>query len=156
MNDFFIFDLDGTLSLADHREHLLKDRALPEDERWKRFFEASANDAPNIPVLKVLTSLHRRGHGIRLWSGRSDAVRDITISWLNKYTPLNPIQIASCLRMRPADSRTPDHELKLSWLNSLTPSERTALVGVFDDRQSVVDMWRANGVTCFQVAPGNF
>ena len=25
-----------------------------------------------------------------------------------------------------------------------------------DDRQQVVDMWRANGVTCLQCAPGDF
>ena len=27
---------------------------------------------------------------------------------------------------------------------------------VFDDRQKVVDMWREIGLTCMQVAPGNF
>ena len=27
---------------------------------------------------------------------------------------------------------------------------------VFDDRNQVVDMWRANGIPCLQVAPGNF
>ena len=27
---------------------------------------------------------------------------------------------------------------------------------VVDDRQKVVDMWRENGLTCFQVAPGDF
>ena len=27
---------------------------------------------------------------------------------------------------------------------------------IFDDRQSVVDMWRARGLTCFQVAKGDF
>ena len=27
---------------------------------------------------------------------------------------------------------------------------------VFDDRQQVVDMWRDNGLTCFQVADGDF
>jgi len=27
---------------------------------------------------------------------------------------------------------------------------------VMDDRQQVVDMWRRNGLTCFQVAEGNF
>ena len=27
---------------------------------------------------------------------------------------------------------------------------------IFDDRQSVVDMWRARGLTCFQVAEGDF
>jgi hypothetical protein len=25
-----------------------------------------------------------------------------------------------------------------------------------DDRQRVVDMWRSNGLTCLQVAEGNF
>ena len=27
---------------------------------------------------------------------------------------------------------------------------------IFDDRQSVVDMWRSRGLTCFQVAKGDF
>lgn len=27
---------------------------------------------------------------------------------------------------------------------------------IYDDRQKVVDMWRSKGLTCFQVAPGNF
>ena len=27
---------------------------------------------------------------------------------------------------------------------------------VFDDRDKVVKMWRENGISCFQVAPGNF
>ena len=27
---------------------------------------------------------------------------------------------------------------------------------VMDDRQQVVDMWRRNGLKCFQVAEGNF
>jgi hypothetical protein len=27
---------------------------------------------------------------------------------------------------------------------------------IFDDRQKVVDMWREMGLTCCQVAPGNF
>jgi hypothetical protein len=27
---------------------------------------------------------------------------------------------------------------------------------VFDDRSRVVEMWRKNGIKCFQVAEGNF
>ena len=27
---------------------------------------------------------------------------------------------------------------------------------VFDDRTKVVNMWRENGLSCFQVAPGDF
>ncbi|PPK92349.1 hypothetical protein CLV92_11595 [Kineococcus xinjiangensis] len=30
------------------------------------------------------------------------------------------------------------------------------VLAVFDDRQSVVDAWRAIGLTVFQVAPGKF
>src|SRR5690606_19255438 len=41
----------------------------------------------------------------------------------------------------------PDVELKRYWLNQ--EYERPDLV--YDDRQRVVDMWRAEGVPCFQV-----
>ncbi|WP_435575134.1 hypothetical protein [Burkholderia plantarii] len=34
--------------------------------------------------------------------------------------------------------------------------DRRRIVAVFDDRDSVVAMWRDAGVTCFQVAPGEF
>lgn len=34
--------------------------------------------------------------------------------------------------------------------------DRDRLVAVFDDRARVVRMWRKAGITCFQVAPGDF
>ena len=34
--------------------------------------------------------------------------------------------------------------------------DRYRVVGVFDDRKQVVRMWRALGLTVFQVAEGNF
>ena len=33
---------------------------------------------------------------------------------------------------------------------------RTSVAAVLDDRDSVVAMWRAMGLTCLQVAPGAF
>ena len=51
----------------------------------------------------------------------------------------------------------PDDELKQHWLDDLFPGDiRDRIVAVFDDRQKVVDMWRKNGLTCMQVAPGDF
>ena len=52
----------------------------------------------------------------------------------------------------------PDDKLKQRWLDDLFPidSKRLDIVCVFDDRDKVVDMWRKNGLTCMQVAPGNF
>jgi len=58
--------------------------------------------------------------------------------------------------MRPADDFTPDEVLKRQWYEDLPRIDKERLVAVFDDRQKVVDMWRAIGVPCFQVARGDF
>jgi hypothetical protein len=52
----------------------------------------------------------------------------------------------------------PDDDLKKKWFNDLFPTQKDIddVVCVFDDRQKVVDMWRDMGLTCMQVAPGNF
>ena len=34
--------------------------------------------------------------------------------------------------------------------------DKDDVFAVFDDRNQVVDMWRSNGLTCFQVAKGDF
>ena len=34
--------------------------------------------------------------------------------------------------------------------------DKYSIWGVFDDRNSVVDMWRSKGLTCFQVYYGDF
>ena len=48
----------------------------------------------------------------------------------------------------------PDEKLKLQWLSDMDWKDNVEMV--FDDRQKVVDMWREIGLTCMQVAPGNF
>ena len=48
----------------------------------------------------------------------------------------------------------PDEKLKLQWLNEM--DWKDDVVAVFDDRDKVVNMWRENGLTCMQVAYGNF
>ena len=57
--------------------------------------------------------------------------------------------------MREEGDYTCDHDLKAHWLfqarNNLKQVKMT-----FDDRNKVVEMWRDEGITCFQVAPGNF
>lgn len=57
--------------------------------------------------------------------------------------------------MRDAADHQPDHKLKRQWLTDGTiPKER--VLCVYDDRASVVAMWRESGIACFQVAPGDF
>ena len=59
--------------------------------------------------------------------------------------------------MRPTDDYhhyMKDSDLKQMWLDTLV--DKDDVFAVFDDRQQVVDMWRQNGLTCFQVADGDF
>lgn len=44
--------------------------------------------------------------------------------------------------------------VKAEWYDALPAIERPILT--YDDRRQVVDMWRARGVVCCQVAPGEF
>jgi len=48
---------------------------------------------------------------------------------------------------------TPDEELKRRWIQEYKLED---IMGVFDDRTKVVNMWRDLGLTCFRAAPGDF
>ena len=140
----FVFDLDGTLALVDHRRPLL-DSERPD---WHSFNKASLFDPPSSAVVSVARALAR---DYELWivSGRSDAVELETRGWLAKHeVPFDK------LIMRSAADHRPDHELKREW--ALRYEFPANVLAVFDDRDSVVNMWRELGIPCFQVAPGDF
>lgn len=140
-----VFDLDGTLALADHRLHHIR---KPQKD-WDAFFAECGKDALNVPIADICRALYRDGAMIAIWTGRSNVTRNATESWLSEHAiPYN------LLRMRLANDRTPDHDLKESWLRSTRPSMRPVLV--FEDRTRVVEMWRRNGISCCQVANGDF
>ena len=149
----YIFDLDGTLALIDHRVSLLEDKSNP--QRWQDFFAACDKDKPNTPVIQTMEALRMTGAQILVFSGRSAEVRDKTVAWLAEHTSFMADELDdSVLTMRKEGDYTPDDELKKRWLENL--SDRNRIVAVFDDRDRVVKMWRDNGITCFQVAPGAF
>lgn len=138
---FVIFDLDGTLCNIDHRLHFIKG----EKKDWPSFFDACVNDEPKWPIIMAFNALSLSEY-VEIWSGRSIAVKEQTEYWLMKHG-IQPHHLA---KMRPDGDHTPDVDLKRQWLrdarfNGSMPSL------VFDDRQSVVDMWRSEGVTCCQV-----
>ncbi|UXN70863.1 AAA family ATPase [Devosia neptuniae] len=138
---FVVFDLDGTLADIGHRVHHVRGG----NRNYDAFFAECINDLPNVPVVAALNAHWDAGHRVEIWSARSDKVRAETVDWLiaQKIDP------RLLVNMRPAGDSTRDVELKRSWLHALHPDERPDLV--YDDRQSVVDMWRAEGLACFQV-----
>ena len=144
-----IFDLDGTLALIDNRRDLAtKDNGKFD---WDVFFNPdNINlDLPNQPVIDMANMLHKQGFRIFILSGRSDVTHQATVNWLND----NGVWWDH-LVMRPQNQLyLPDNDLKQGWLDTIG-KDNVAMV--FDDRNQVVDMWRQNGLTCFQVADGNF
>lgn len=140
---FVVFDLDGTIAEITHRTHLERGAGKPD---WEAFFAECVNDSLNTPVAEALFAHLRSGNRVEIWSGRSAVVENQTRKWLYDFG-IGPYLLT---RMRPAGDNTPDTELKRSWLHELHPDERPDVV--YDDRQRVVDMWREEGITCFQVA----
>lgn len=151
----YIFDLDGTIADIEHRRHIIEEPGK-NDDKWRRFYAECVNDKPNEAVISVLNSLYDNMYDIWIFSGRSDEVREQTIRWLCTHTTLARIELETDLMMRQAGDYTPDDILKEQWLNNMLDVDRKRLVAVFDDRKRVVDMWRRNGIPCFQVAEGNF
>lgn len=170
MKPLYIFDLDGTLALIDHRRSILDNKDNP--HRWDDFYEACVDDKPNLPVIEIFDSLYvammdkeegRYEADFMIFSGRSESVREQTLQWLLHNTVLveDNFDDRGCardvlLRMRPVGHYTPDEELKRQWYEELSQGDKDRLVCVFDDRQKVVDMWRSLGLTCLQVAKGDF
>ena len=146
-----IFDLDGTLALIDKRRALAtKDGKMD----WDVFFSADniKLDVPNTPVIKMAQMLDSQGFNIVILSGRSKVSYRTTRQWLIQ----NDVPFDD-LHMRPTSDDwhyMKDSDLKQIWLDTVV--DKDDVFAVFDDRNQVVDMWRKNGLTCFQVADGDF
>ncbi len=155
----YIFDLDGTLALINQRRHFVERERGKQD--WPAFYAACVDDTPNEPVIRVMESL-RRFADVWIFSGRSDEVRHQTVAWLVKHTSFSSSDFDSAfgpqdvLTMRSEGDYTADDVLKKQWLDAMLDDDRRRLVAVFDDRARVVAMWRAAGLTCLQVADGEF
>ena len=150
-----IFDLDGTLAdIEDRRKKSKKDNGKMD---WDKFFDPVNIwlDQPNHPVIKMAQVLSDTGHKIAIFSGRSKATKNVTRDWLKTHQV--PFDV---IKMRPTNHPwkfMPDDKLKQGWLDDLFPKDaKNNIVCIFDDRSKVVDMWRDNGLTCMQVAPGDF
>lgn len=153
MNKTVIFDLDGTLALIDERRRIsIKNNGKMD---WDIFFNPTniALDGPNTPVIETARLFKKNGFNIVIFSGRSEVTKEATEFWLEQFNV--PFDV---LKMRPTSKEFKfmrDDDLKQGWLNELFPN-KSEIFAVFDDRNKVVEMWRRNGITCFQVADGDF
>ena len=138
----YIFDLDGTIANLKHRLHFIQ--KVPKD--WDGFFNACFHDTPVRWIIDIMDLLECAGSRILILSGRSDAVREPTVSWLHAHgIPYN------VLLMRPEGDHRHDEIVKKELLDSyLKGNPEDTIMFIVDDRQRVVDMWRREGYNVLQ------
>ena len=142
MKPCYLFDLDGTLANGDHRVHLIRDKT-PKD--WPAYFAACVDDAPIPHMIKLAWRLGSLVD-ILIVTGRSDEVRAETMAWLHKH--LGTWVLEQDVLMRKAG-------IKIEML-AVIRARGFEPIMAFEDRDRVVAAWRAAGIPCMQVAPGDF
>lgn len=140
MSKFIIFDLDGTLADCSHRLPLLPD--------WDAFYANCGDDKPIPQIVEVYGQFIDSVFPVEIWSGRRESERETTIDWFDRHN----IPLPGALRMRPNGDKRPDTVLKGEWLDGCGFVPWL----VFEDRTSVVGLYRSRGIRVCQVAPGNF
>lgn len=146
----YVFDLDGTIALNEHRQHFVR-RPVGEKD-WDAFSRACKDDEPNNALIQIMWALKSTGYHIAILSGRGMIAGVETTEWLKKHNvPYDYIE------MRSMGDHRDDRELKLEMIKRLeTIFPDRKVHAIFDDRKKVVDMWRENGYNCYQVAVGDF
>jgi tRNA uridine 5-carbamoylmethylation protein Kti12 len=140
--DAIMCDLDGTISLLNGRNP----------------YDASTcdKDVPNLAVVETIKAFILANPNITILftSGRSDEYKTPTLAFL-KGVGLEPNEENIRLIMRKKGDSRKDSEVKSEMFYTHI-SGRFNVLFVLDDRNQVVDKWRELGLTCFQVAPGDF
>lgn len=136
LESVILCDIDGTLALMRNRSPFDWDKV--EDDDY------------NIKIRNLLYLLKDQ-HKIILFSGRDSVCRDKTESWLMcKGIPYD------LLYMRSQGDIRKDSIVKREMFDQYIRGKYNVEF-VLDDRNQVVDMWRNElGLTCFQVAEGDF
>lgn len=134
--DALICDLDGTLALLNGRNP----------------YDASecGKDQPNQTVVDLVRTYAAMGVRVLLVSGREKKYEDETRAWLSEHRIL-----FAELFMREAGDKRKDAIIKQEIYDTHIKGKYNVRF-VLDDRNQVVEMWRRNGLTCLQVAFGNF
>lgn len=146
--DAYIIDIDGTMA---------RKKMGPGSRNWHDYSRVSEDD----PIEDVLLAVRALacGHGSKgnpplviVMSGREDSSMDDTRAWLDKHLGVN---VYDELYMRATGDHRDDAIVKSEMFDAHVRN-RFNVRGVVDDRPRVCRMWRAMGLTTFQVGDPAF
>jgi uncharacterized HAD superfamily protein len=140
----FVFDLDGTICNVHHRRQYVATKP----RNWDAWNAGLVNDTPNVAVQKVFQALRNDCEtDLIIVSGRSDDYKEQTIKWLTD----NEIFYDEIYMRKYKDHRD-DAVVKNEIADEIEKTHK--ILGVFDDRQRVVNMWIERGIWVFDVGQG--
>ena len=141
LKDTIVVDLDGTLANIDHRLHYVK-REKPD---WDAFYAACDKDTPNEWCLHLLQAFHESfyQYEVLIVSARRKSEQIKTMVWMRSHN----VRFDQIFLLREDGNHEEDTVLKKRWLDRYG---KDRILFVVDDRQKVVDMWRAEGLVCLQ------
>lgn len=144
LRNCFIFDLDGTICDVRHRRQYVATKP----RNWDAWNKGLIHDTPNLAVQKVYQALRNDYEtDMIIVSGRSDDYKEQTIKWLTD----NEIFYDEIYMRKYKDHRD-DAVVKGEIADEILKTHR--ILGVFDDRQRVVNMWIQRGIWVFDVGQG--
>lgn len=140
----FVFDLDGTICDVRHRRQYVATKP----RNWDAWNKGLVNDVPN-PAMKIVYQALRSSYetDLIIVSGRSDDYENQTVNWLTD----NEIFFDK-LYMRKYKDHRDDSVVKGEIADEILKTHN--ILGVFDDRQRVVNMWIERGIWVFDVGQG--
>ena len=128
-----VFDIDGVLADASHREHHLAGRS----KDWDAFF-AAVSDDPVLPLGRDRLRAAAQEYEVVLVSGRPERCRADTQAWLEREG-----MRGHRLLLRPDADRRPASVLKVELVRALGAPGDVALI--VDDDEQVLAALRALG-----------
>lgn len=141
-----ICDIDGTVADLEHRRVYVTTKP----SNWAAFEKLIPEDTPIVHVIEAVQTLRAAGWNVIMCSGRGSQSRVVTEKWLKD----NGVEYDHMYMRAHKDYRR-DDIIKSELLDQII-ADGFIPTRVFDDRNQVVEMWRARGIHCVQVAEGDF
>ena len=144
MKKIVVVDIDGTVADCSHRQHFVQN--VQKD--WKSFFAGMSDDTPRKDVYEAASDEAVAENAELVFvSARPEDYREQTEAWLQEHG----MDYTALLMRRKGDKR-PDTDVKKGIYNRYL--KQYEIVKVYDDRPSVIRMWRELGLEVEDVGKG--
>lgn len=134
-------DVDHCVSDARWRDHLLGD--------WPAYHGCQMEDRPVRSIIRMVNAMSLMGDKVVHLTARPEIYRRNTLDWMLLHGVMT-----DGLIMRPHEDHTPSAELKIRLAMEHYGDMLVPVGLVIDDREDVLDRFRAVGVETIQVGLG--